>query len=48
MIVGGVGVSAGVDAGGGGFGCGSVGVAGVVVCRYWVAFCVALMLARVS
>ena len=47
MIVGGVGVSDGVDAGGGGSGCGSVGCAGVVVCRRWGALCVDLMLARV-
>ena len=48
MTVGGVGVSDGVDAGGGGSGCGSVGGAGVVVGRRWVASCVDLMLARVS
>ena len=48
MIVGGVGASDGVDAGGGGSGCGSVGGAGVVVGRCWGASCVALMLARVS
>ena len=48
MIVGGVAVSDGVDAGGGGFGCGSVGVAGVVVGRCWVASCVDLMSAGVS
>ena len=48
MIVGCVGVSDGVDAGGGGSGCGSVGGAGVVVGRCWVASCIALLLARVS
>ena len=48
MIVGGVVVSDGVDAGSGGSGCGSVGGAGVVVGRCWVASCVDLMLARVS
>ena len=41
-------VSDGVDADGGGSGCGSVGDAVVVVGRCWVASCVALMLARVS
>ena len=48
MIVGGVGVSDGVDAGGGGSGCRSVGGAGVVVGQCWVASCVGLMLASVS
>ena len=48
MIVGGVGVSDGVDAGGGGSGCESAGGAGVIVGRCWVASCVDLMLARVS
>ena len=47
MIVGGVGVSDGVDAGGGGSECGSVGGAGVVVRRCWVASCVDLMFERV-
>ena len=41
-------VSDAVDADGGGSGCGSVGGAGVVVGRCWVASCVALMLVRVS
>ena len=48
MIVGGVGVSDGVDAGGGSSGCGSVDGAGVVAGQVWMACCVDLMLARVS
>ena len=48
MIVGGVHVSDGVDAGSGGSGGGSVGGAGVVVGRCWLASCVDFMLARVS
>ena len=45
---GGVGVSDGVNAGGGGSGCGSVAGAGVVVGQCWLASSVRLMLARVS
>ena len=48
MIVGGVRVSDGVDAGGGGSGCTLVGGAGVVVNQCWVASCVGLLLGRVS
>ena len=48
MIVGRVGVSDGLDAGGIGSGCGSQGDAGVVVGRCWLASYVDLMLARVS
>ena len=48
MIVGGVGVSDGVDAGAGGSGCGSADGAGVVVGWCWAASCVDLMLAGVS
>ena len=48
IIVGGVGVFDGVDAGGGVSGCGSLCGAVVVVGRCWVASCVDLMLARVS
>ena len=48
LIVGGVAVSDGVDAGGGGSGCGSVGGAGAVVGQCWVASCVGLWLVRVS
>ena len=51
MIFGGVGVSDGVDAGGGGSGCEPVGdrIGWVpVVGQCWVAFCVGLLLVRVS
>ena len=48
MIVGCVGVSDGVDAGGGGSGCRSVSGAGVVLGRCGVGSHVDLMLARVS